>query len=509
MRRFVLLTLITLGTLGVVVVPNLPDEFSLGVALAGACTSQTPMGAVSPSRPIWCEALAPGRDTHTEGTNSWVDGFDHGQTFADLNPRYVEGFFGNGDALHFQHNNHWMVDIESHGSGALIGAWMRPNRTFRLQSDGTLVVEFEVATPIADTRENGSLSDSWPELVISTAPAPPGIQEWGSALRRNGTYLYEAFPGYWTFGCRMQQSKHPICALYMDDYGTAGTKPSRRWEINQNGGEVSFERGGGPGGLAPDAWKGCNTTQDPDVVCRNKFRWEIRADEVKLYSNGTLFYHAGLINTEMNNILRAQNGFYVFFGDFAYRFEPGRALRFHWDRVAINPAGGTTPPPPTATPTRTPIATPTRTPVPTPGTTPAPTIGPATGTVTFDDKAGQNQALNGQYPANAIDWGSNNWYHSGPYERLTTKSVSFNGGGSTSKSFRLVTPRKLVRLQAYNGGDTTTTVTLACAGQPTRTTAISAGQLVTITTNWTGTCSTVTVSSSNGWDTNFDNIVLQ
>jgi len=79
----------------------------------------------------------------------------------------------------------------------------------------------------------------------------------------------------------------------------------------------------------------------------------------------------------------------------------------------------------------------------------------------------------------------------------------------TSASFRFVTPRKLVRLDAYNGGSTASTVTLACAGQPTRTVSIGAGKLTTIVTNWTTTCTSVTVGSSNGWDTNLDNLVLQ
>ena len=93
---------------------------------------------------------------------------------AQLNPAYVEGFIGNGDVRHFQHNDHWMVDIESHGDGALIGAWMRPNRSFRPQADGSLVVEFEVAGPIAGTRDGWHDQRLVARVVLSTAPAPPG-----------------------------------------------------------------------------------------------------------------------------------------------------------------------------------------------------------------------------------------------------------------------------------------------------------------------------------------------
>lgn len=359
--------------------------FNAETILAGTCSAVIPMGGVAPQRPIWCETLQPGTDTHQEASNSWFDDFNHGQSFAKLNPSYVEGFFGDGDALHFQHNDHWMIDIQSDNSyGALIGAWMRPNRKFQTQSNGELVVEFEVAGPIAGTRDVGQISDSWPEFVLSTAPNPPGMQSWGSYLRRNGTYLYEAFPGYWTFGCRMQQSKHPICALYQNDLGTAGTSPSRRWEINQNGGDVTYEQGGGPGGLAPNAWKGCNTVQDPDTVCRNKFRWTISNTmaRVEVDQNGSWvkFYEAGLL-PGMSNILNNPGGFYVFMGDFAYRMTPGRPLRFHWDHLAINPAGlGSQPPTATATP---PTVSPTATLVPpSPTSTSTATVVPATSTAT-------------------------------------------------------------------------------------------------------------------------------
>jgi hypothetical protein len=129
-------------------------------------------------------------------------------------------------------------------------------------------------------------------------------------------------------------------------------------------------------------------------------------------------------------------------------------------------------------------------------------------TVTFDDQAGQNQVLNGQYPSGIIDWGTNQWYLSGPYGQLTTKSVSFNGGTITSATFSFVSPRRLVQLDAYNGGTGPSTVSLTCAGQPTKQTTLGAQQLATVSTGWTGTCGMVTVSSTNGWDTNFDTLVL-
>jgi hypothetical protein len=132
---------------------------------------------------------------------------------------------------------------------------------------------------------------------------------------------------------------------------------------------------------------------------------------------------------------------------------------------------------------------------------------PATQTITFDDRAGQNQSLNGQYPNAVINWGTGQWYHSGPWNLFTTKSLSFLSGGQTSASFSFVTPRRLVSVRAYNGGSVASTVTLACSGQTTRSVAVAVGTVVTIATNWTGTCTTGTFTSSNGWNTNFDDLV--
>ncbi|HVP05113.1 MAG TPA: S8 family serine peptidase [Dehalococcoidia bacterium] len=133
----------------------------------------------------------------------------------------------------------------------------------------------------------------------------------------------------------------------------------------------------------------------------------------------------------------------------------------------------------------------------------------STQTIIFDDKAGQNVALTGQYPTGVINWGSNgNWWLSEPYGQLTTKNLTFNGGVITSASFTFVTAQRLVSVQAYNGGVLGTTVTISCTGQTTKTQSVAPNTLVTISTGWTGTCTSVTIASTNGWDTNFDNLVI-
>jgi hypothetical protein len=147
----------------------------------------------------------------------------------------------------------------------------------------------------------------------------------------------------------------------------------------------------------------------------------------------------------------------------------------------------------------------TRTPTRTP--TPAPTLPPGALTVTFDSKAGQDQPLNGQYPVGVIDWGSGRWYHSGPWGAFTTKSVSFAGSGGTSASFTFVVPRRLLSVRLYNGGSSTATAAVKCSGETDAQITLTPGQTATLVTGWAGACSVVTFTSTNGWDTNFDDLI--
>jgi hypothetical protein len=160
---------------------------------------------------------------------------------------------------------------------------------------------------------------------------------------------------------------------------------------------------------------------------------------------------------------------------------------------------------PSSTPTRTATPTPTRTPSPTPTSTP----GVGATTVRFDDLSNPNRVLSGQYPSGVIDWGTANaWYLSGPYGLFTSQSISFNGPTIRSATFTFVGARRLLQIDAYNGGTTSSTISLSCAGQSMIQSTLAPGQLVRMNTNWTAACATITVGSSNGWDTNFDNIVM-
>ena len=130
-------------------------------------------------------------------------------------------------------------------------------------------------------------------------------------------------------------------------------------------------------------------------------------------------------------------------------------------------------------------------------------------TVTFDDQPEQDKPLDGQYPGGVIDWGSGMWYVSGPWQQLTTRSVSFNGPGLSRATLQLLTTRRLSQVDAYNGGADATTVTVGCTGQALKEVSLQPGQMTTIATDQAGPCASVTIASSNGWDTNFDNFVLR
>jgi len=128
--------------------------------------------------------------------------------------------------------------------------------------------------------------------------------------------------------------------------------------------------------------------------------------------------------------------------------------------------------------------------------------------ITFDDIGNPNRVLSGQYPAATIDWGTDAWWLSAPWGQFTTNSVSFNGPSLTTASFSLLSARTVIQVEAYNGGTADSTVTLACSGNPTVSTVVALHSLQTITTGWTAPCATVTITSTNGWNTNLDNLVI-
>src|SRR4051794_6919562 len=53
-----------------------------------------PAGALPPAAPSWCGPLAAGAATFAQGSNSWVDEWQHGLTMASVGEGYREFTFG-------------------------------------------------------------------------------------------------------------------------------------------------------------------------------------------------------------------------------------------------------------------------------------------------------------------------------------------------------------------------------------------------------------------------------
>lgn len=171
---------------------------------------------------------------------------------------------------------------------------------------------------------------------------------------------------------------------------------------------------------------------------------------------------------------------------------PGRSFSVEYFEIQTDPVGAPQPMP-------TVIAT----------STAAPTLvatSVPSGVITFDDLTNPDRVLNGAYAT--IDWGTNGWWLSRPWQAFTTNSIGFNGNGLLQGTFSLAPGKRLSSIRAYNGGTTSTNVTIACPTNPTLTMNLAAGAIQNFITQWTSSCTSVTLTTGNGWNTNFDDITL-
>jgi hypothetical protein len=112
-----------------------------------------------------------------------------------------------------------------------------------------------------------------------------------------------------------------------------------------------------------------------------------------------------------------------------------------------------------------------------------------------------------------IQWGSTAWYYSSRYGGFATNNIGFRNSTTTNGTLTLPAGTRLVSIRATNpassSNSTASTVTIGCPGQPTVSQSVALNATVTLTTNWTAACSAVTVTSSNSWDTNFDDLIYE
>jgi hypothetical protein len=134
--------------------------------------------------------------------------------------------------------------------------------------------------------------------------------------------------------------------------------------------------------------------------------------------------------------------------------------------------------------------------------------------VDFNGESGATREFRGEDRTGCANWGLNSWYlwSAADSGKLASKSVSFNPNKQprlTSATVHLRRASRLVSVVAFNSGTSATTVTLACEGQPTVSQSVAAGAVMTLTTGWTGFCYNLTVTSSNGAATNFDDFLFE
>jgi hypothetical protein len=300
-----------------------------------------------------CDHLTPAVPaTFVNGANSWLDDFQHGASMTEMGDGYkrfeVSSLGSNGSTNTFRHNNHWMVDVYAPGGG-VGGSMMRPDRSFRFV-DGKLVVETDVAADIVEYE-----GFAWPEVTVTTASSPDGQAYGPTPARSTGDdlYAYGRFGGYDSVGIRLTGAR-PIMAYY--DASERGFPCGRVWELswfqdgsNQCTADKDATTWGGGEWAAPGAVRTCRG-DDPDVNCRDRFRWELTRDKITLYANGIkLMEHTAVAGKHLVPDAILNGDVYVYFSDSVYQPPSDRVVRFHWDRVSVNPATGLT-----ASPTCTP-----------------------------------------------------------------------------------------------------------------------------------------------------------
>src|SRR5262245_14231082 len=320
---------------------------------AGCSPNVVPVGQANPPgsqleplAPVWCFNLnPPAKSCAVSGGNDWRDDFDCGAQYG----RFQDGDYGykvfdriqNGGTnttKHFTNNGHWMDD---NAGGFLGGTLLRPDRSFVME-DGTIVVEHDFAAGITGYRDGGGGDVAWGEIVISSAPQPTGRVV-------DGLYAYGQFGGRDTFGCRLHAGQALTCAYEAARGGANGldafpcfefsparlieTSGFQRCGTTHSGGAADF---GAPG----QYFRTCDSAaQAPDMMCRDRFRMELKRDGVKVFVNGALYMEDS--GWPARNQLPAQWGtdaepLSVYFADWQTRpTQP--AYRFHWDNLAINP----------------------------------------------------------------------------------------------------------------------------------------------------------------------------
>jgi hypothetical protein len=340
-------------------------------AAAGASCTVVPIGQANPSTepepmgPIWCFPLSPSPTTRTiDAGGGWVDTFATNVQMGSLNDREMDYrvFNAFGSSIRggtFLNNNHWMIDLVDTSAFRLSGGVMlSPNKAFTFEN-GKLVVEVDAAAG----QDGAGGADVFYEVDVSPAAAPTGVNV-------DTLYGYGQFGNVGAIGCRLERAPeyggHPICSMYDNTSHNAG-QGGRVWETQGVGTARTAPtvEGGYSGYAIPgtslhgsDVFRLCNTNQ-MDMFCRDRFRFEFTKTSLTIFVNGYQWYkidglYASNPATGADNRLPdswfGPAGVHVYFTSW---INSGQHTphRWHWGRVAVNPHSGSGFTAPSAAPT--------------------------------------------------------------------------------------------------------------------------------------------------------------
>jgi hypothetical protein len=127
--------------------------------------------------------------------------------------------------------------------------------------------------------------------------------------------------------------------------------------------------------------------------------------------------------------------------------------------------------------------------------------------ITFDDPhLAAGTILSGQYPSGVVDWDSGGWKIGAPFGKFGTFTLARTDPKAEQGEFKFYAPRIFVGIDAYNGGESDTIVTIRSPRNRQLSFTIKPKELRRLRTDWLDPTSRVMFDFRNGQGLRFDNL---